>query len=221
MKKVILFIAACFIAGMATAQNSRLEKSIKTKTELKEKASKTAKKEAKRMKKEGWKVTAGALPLEKQLDRSYIYELDLDDEMNPLYIIGQGRSIGGSYDAAHIQAMELARIEIAGKIGSEATGLIDNLVGTKQLDNEEAESMVTTMEEWKTIVSQKLGRVTIAVDCFRELSDKNKEVQIRLVTSEAQVRKIARDTIREKLEKELKARGKEMSEELKQLLSAK
>ena len=96
-------------------------------SKMNEKASKDARKEAKELKKQGWLTTPGALPLEKQLDRSYQYQYATDDDMNDLWLSGNGQSVGEAYDAAKMQATEVARLELASKISTECTGLIDNL----------------------------------------------------------------------------------------------
>ncbi len=200
---------------MSAQGQTKKEKAKQAKLELKEKASKTARKEAKRFMKEGWAVSPGALPMEKQLDRSYMFEMDVDDDLNPRYVIGEGRSIGENFDAANIQATELARMQLAGKIGSEATALVDNLVANKQLAQDQAASITTTMVESKTIFSQKLGRVQVALSLNRVLKNGNKEVLVRLVAKESSIKEIAKQAIRDELEKD----GKELSEELKTILS--
>ena len=199
-----------------TAQNLKKEKMKYTKTELKAKVTKTAKKEAKRLKKAGWVISPGALPLEKQLDRSYMYELDIDEEMNPNYVMGEGQSIGENYDAAKMQAMELARQQIAGKIESETTTLIDNLVGNKQLSAEEAATVTTLLSEGKTIFSQKIGRILPAVECYRTLKNNNKEVLVRLAVKESSIRDVVKGYLRDEMEK----KGAKMSDQLDKILSS-
>ena len=58
----------------------RKEISKFTKEQLREKVSKSTQKEAKKLQKEGWKVAPGSLPLDKQLERAYQmqYEIDTD-----------------------------------------------------------------------------------------------------------------------------------------------
>ena len=67
LKVFTLLMALCLSTTVVMAQNTKKEKAKQAKAELKEKASKAARKEAKRLTKEGWRVAAGALPLEKQL----------------------------------------------------------------------------------------------------------------------------------------------------------
>ena len=212
--KLISIVLIVSMSTTAMAQSSSKDKQAKA--ELNEKASKAARKAAKEFKKEGWQVSPGALPLEKQLDRAFMYELEVDDDMNPVHVVAEGRSIGENYDAAKIQAAELARLQIAGKIGSETTAMVDNLVANKQLTSEQAATVTTTMMESKSIFSQKLGRLQTVVECYRVLKNKNKEVLVRLVTKEAQVQSIAKEAIRAELEK----KGVQLSDELKGKLSA-
>ena len=217
LKVFTLLMALCLSTTVVMAQNTKKEKAKQAKAELKEKASKAARKEAKRLTKEGWRVAAGALPLEKQLDRSFQFELDVDDDMNPLYVQGEGRSTASSYDAAKLQAIEVARQQLVSKISSETTAMVDNLVANKQLEADQAASITTTMSEGKTIFSQKLGRVLTVLEIEREIANKNKEVEVRVFTKQSEVEKIARDAIRETLEQ----KGMQMSEELKDIMSKK
>lgn len=205
------------IAQTAWAQSVNSAQLKQLNQNLKEKSTKEARKEAKKLKKEGWVVSPGALPLEKQLDRSYFTLMETDEDQNPVYITGEGQSVGENYDAAKMQAMELARQQIASKIGSETTALIDNLVGNKQLGAEEAATVTTLLSEGKTIISQKLGRVVPVVECYRTLKNNNKEVMVRLATKESTIREVMKDYLRGEMEK----KGAKMSDQLDELLSKK
>ena len=212
--KVILVLIMVSLSLNGMAQSAYQAMKERAKAELKEKSSKEARKEAKRLKKEGWTISPGARPLVTQLERSYAYELERDEDMTPVYIMGEGMSIGESYDAAKMQAMELARQQIAGKIESETTTLIDNLVGNKQLPQEEASSVTTLLAEGKTIVSQKMGRILPVLECFRTLKNKNKEVMVRIAIKDASVREVLKGYVREEMEK----KGAKMSDQLDKLL---
>ena len=209
--KFLAVLALLSFSMNTMAQNAMQAKLKETKAALKEKASKDAKDEAKRMKKEGWTVSPGALPLEKQIDRYYAYIEQTDDELNPLYYTGEGRATAENYAAAHMQATELARLNLASSIGTEATGIIDNMIANKMLADDQAASITTYISENKTIFSQKLGRVQTPLVATRQLKNKNKEVMKRMVAKVSSVHEIAKDAIRSQLETE----GKELSEELK------
>jgi len=212
--KTMKFLAVLVMLSLpmgVSAQNALQKKVKENKAALKEKASKDAKKEAKRLQKEGWTVSPGGHPLEKQVDRLYMFLEDYDDDMEPVYVDGEGRSIAENFAAAQIQATELARMNIASKISSEATGIVDNMVANKMLADDQAASITTTLVENKSIFSQKLGRVQTPLTVTRELKNKNKEVMVRMVTKVSSIKEIAKEAVRAELEKE----GKELSEELK------
>ena len=212
--KTMKFLAVLVMLSLSmgvSAQNALQRKLKENKAALKEKASKDAKKEAKRYQKEGWEVMPGGLPMEKQCDRLFMFLDDFDDDMNPLYIDGTGSSVAENMSAAQIQATELARMELASKIGSEVTGIVDNMVANKMLADDQAASITTTLTESKSIFSQKLGRVQTPLVLQRVLKNKNKEVLVRMVAKKSAIDEIAKEAIRAELEKE----GKELSEELK------
>ena len=135
---VCTFVILCLSANM-TAQTTkdvrkeRQEMRKVSKSELNEKASKAARKDAKKLTKEGWITAPGALPLEKQLDKSYMMQMEYDDDMYPKYLMGEAMSIGENYDAAKMQALELAKQNLAGQIQTEVTALIENSVANQQL----------------------------------------------------------------------------------------
>ena len=195
-------------------QKERKELVKATKAELNSKATKTARKEAKRLKKEGWRTTPGALPIEKQLDKSYQMLYEYDESMYPKYVMGEALSIGGNYDAAKMQALELAKQNLAGQIQTEVTALIENTVANEQLQGEEAESITRSVLASKNLISQSLGRTIPVIEVYRTLANKNKEVMVRIAYSGDQAKKIAKEAIR----KELEQRGDNLHNKLDELL---
>ena len=210
MKRIVTFLALCLLVGTVSMsaqdykQQTKARKEIQkqSKKDLNEKASKAARKEAKELKKQGWTTTPGQLPLEKQLDKSYLMQMEYDENGYPRYIMGEAMSIGENYDAAKMQAQELARLNLAGQIQSEVTGLVENALANKQLSAEEAVSVTKTIEVAKSLISQKLGRMIYVVECYRTLKNKNKEVLVRVAYNSAMAHAAAKDALREKLEGE-------------------
>ena len=222
MKKM-LFIGAllAIFCGNATAQSAkeiakeRRELIKSSKKELDEKASKEARKEAKKLKKDGWQITPGALPLEKQLDKSYVMQYEYDEDLFPKYIMSEAMSIGSSYDAAKMQALELAKQNLAGKIQTEVTALIENSVANEQLEAEQAESITKSITTSKSLISQSIGRTLTVMECYRTLSNKNKEVLVRIAYNSDMAKKAAKKAIRE----DLKKKGDELHKQLDELLN--
>ena len=198
-----------------TKEQIKERKEIKkaSKAELGEKATKTARKEAKRLAKEGWTTTPGALPLEKQLDKS-LMQMEYDENMFPKYLMGEAMSIGENYDAARLQAMELAKQSLAGQIQTEVTALIENTVSNKQLAAEEAASVTQTISAAKNLISQSIGRVLTVVEMYRVLGNKNKEVSLRIAYNAEMAKQAAKKAVRQELEK----KGDDLHKKLDELL---
>lgn len=175
-----------------------------TKKELESKVSKTVKKEAKRLSKEGWQVVPGHLPLEKQLEKLYSVQYEVDEDLNPKYILGEAQSIGENFDAAKFQAIELAKIDLAGQVESEIVGIVETNIGNEQLSPEQASSITSTVAGIKDIVSQKIGRVVTVMEIMRVLPNKNKEVRVMIAynskTAIEQAKQSIRDNMRDKSE---------------------
>ena len=89
--RILVMSVVLSLSMSAMCQTTAQMKSKQAKATLKEKASKDARKEAEKMEKEGWQVSPGALPLEKQLDRAYMYALDIDDDMRVTFGVGIGK----------------------------------------------------------------------------------------------------------------------------------
>lgn len=166
---VCAFAFLCLTANVLaqTAKDIRKERQEirkASKSELNEKATKTARKDAKKLKKEGWTTVPGALPLEKLLDKSYMMQMEYDEDMYPKYLMGEAMSIGENYDAAKMQALELAKQNLAGQIQTEVTALIENSVANEQLANEDATSETQSIMGAKNLISQSIGRTIIVME---------------------------------------------------------
>lgn len=221
MKKMFVctFAILCLSANI-TAQTTkdvrkeRQEMRKASKSELNEKASKDARKEAKKLTKEGWVTVPGALPLEKQLDKSYMMQTEYDEDMYPKYLMGEAMSIGENYDAAKMQALELAKQNLAGLIQTEVTALVENSVANKQLGVEEAASLTQSIMGAKNLISQSIGRTIIVMECYRVKSNKNKEVLVRIAYNGAMAKAAAKRAVQD----ELKDKSEEIHKKLDKIL---
>lgn len=218
-------IAMCLlVAGMGEvcAQTILTKEQIKerkelakqTKKQLSEKASKTARKEAKKLAKEGWTVSPGALPLEKQLDKSYTMQFEYDKDGFPQYIMGEAMSVGGNYDAAKMQALELAKQNLAGQVQSEITALIENTVTNEQLTQSDAATVTRSVLASKNMIAQSIGRIVPVVEIYRVVNGNNREVLVRIAYSQEMAKAAAKAAIK----KDLEARGDALHEKLENLL---
>lgn len=216
-KLTTVFLALAFALsvpafGQLTKEQikERNEISKLSKKDLNSKATKAARKEAKNLKKQGWMVAPGAIPLEKQLDRSYLMQMEYDTDMSPKYIMGEGMSTAENYDAAKFQALELAKQQLASEIQTELAAMIENEVSNRQLGPEQAASITETISKSKSLITQSLGRVLPVVEVYRTLPNRNKEVLVRVAYSMDEARKVTKKAIYE----ELKAKGQGLEKDL-------
>ena len=203
---------AVLCLSMATSVSAQVSKEqIKARKELKkqstkalhEKATKEARKEAKKMKKQGWQTTPGTLPIEKQVDRAFLMQMEYDEDLFPKYLMGEGMSIGENYDGAKMQAIELAKQNLAGQIQTEITTLIENNVANSQITAGEAATVTKSLMAGKSLISQSLGRVLPVIEVYRVVDKKknqNKEVLVRLAYDSQKAKEAAKKATRAGLE---------------------
>lgn len=202
-----------FAQSLKDQRKERQELAKATKKGINEKATKAARKEAKTLSKEGWKTAPGALPLEKQLDKSYLMQYQYDSNGFPEFIMAEGMSIGGNYDAAKMQALELAKQNLAGQIQSEITAIVENTVANEQMDLNDAESVARSVLASKNFISQNIGRIVPIVETYRDVNSK-KEVLVRIAYSQSTAKALARKAITQ----ELDDRGNSLHDKLNELL---
>lgn len=186
-----------------------------SKKALTEKASKDARKEAKRLKKQGWLIAPGALPLDKQLDKSYLMQYEYDENGYQKYLMGEAISTGENYDGAKMQALELAKQNLAAQVQTEITALVENQVANSQLSAEDAATVTKSIMSSKNLISQSIGRTITVMEVFRTLENKNKEVLIRIAYNSEMAKQAAKNAVRKSLESE----SEDLSKDLDKLLN--
>lgn len=195
MKKLttlLLFVLSLVIAT-PNVQAQKLTRDQK-------KATKVIKKEVKKLKKEGWLVAPGNLAMDMQLKESYTKALERDENGYDKFISGEAMTAGENYDAALFQASNLAKLDLAAKIQTEVTELIDTKLANKQLNQKQAASLAESVAASKNLVSQKLGRVIAPVKMYRNLPNGNVEVRTVVYYSHELAMDAMKQTIREDLE---------------------
>lgn len=218
----MIALMAVLMMGTATVSAQTVREIVKdrkvlakaSKNELQKRASKAARKEARKLKKQGWQVAPGALPLEKQLDKSYMMQYEYDEDMFPKYLMGEAMTIGENYDAAKMQALELAKQNLAGQIQTEVTALIENTVANEQMAAEDAASITRSVMASKNLISQSIGRVITVMEVYRTGARKNKELLVRIAYNSEMAKAAAKNAVRQDLEN----KGDELHKKLDELL---
>jgi len=189
-----------FIAGMGNVVQAKNPDRQLTK-QIKKKAAKQARKEAKRFQRKKWFVAPGALPMDKQIQKSWELQYMEDENGYPLYIVATGNSVAETQSAAKLQAMELAKLELAGLVQTNVAALIENSIANSQLNNEEAASVTKTVAASKNIIAQEIGRVITMFEIYKKIN-KNVEASVRIGYNTEIAMETAKKTIRKKLEEE-------------------
>ena len=147
------------------------------------------------------KTTPGTLPLDKQIDKSFLMQMEYDKDMFPKYIMAEGMSTGENYDGAKLQAIELAKQHLAGQIQTEVTALIENSVDNAQLMAADAATVTKTLSGAQNLISQQIGRVIPVVETYRDIKKNgNKEVLVRIAYDSKTAKVAAKNAIRAGLE---------------------
>ena len=154
---------------------------------------------AKQLKKEGWKNAPGTLPLDKQLDNSYAMQQEHTNNFESKYLMGHASSVARTYDVARMQAMELAKMELASMIETTISSETENAITNKQLSTEEAISIVEMVQRTKSQFTQKLGRIIVVMELYRDTKT-GKEVMVRVAYDMNKSKKEAIEAIRDKLD---------------------
>jgi len=198
--KFLLAIAILFSAAnvlMAQQTNKELKKDVSAR------AIRSARVEAKKYKRAGYYVAPGALLLDKQLERAWLRQYETNDKNEAKYIMATGNSVAESQTAGKLQAMETAKLEIAGQINTQIAALIENSIANQQLNNEEAASVTKTVAASKNLIAQEIGLVLPMVEMYKKIG-KNIEVNVRLAYNMATAFDVAKKVIRKSLEEETK-----------------
>lgn len=171
--------------------------------EIKDKAVKEARKEAKRLeKKEGWGVAPGSLPLAKVVESAWMKQYMTDEKGNPKYITADGNGVGQSKSVAEMQAIELAKLQLAGLIQTNVASIVEANIGNAQLAPDDAASVTEVVQAAKNIIATELGYIDPHFKLYRNINN-NTEVQVRLFYDTKQSMEIAKKVVKEELKNKL------------------
>ncbi|GHT32013.1 hypothetical protein AGMMS49574_14770 [Bacteroidia bacterium] len=218
----IVLMAGILIASTGMAQKkltdplkANLAQREVLKKDLKKKAIKQARKEAKTYKKGGYKTFIGGLPLDKQIEGAWIKSVELDGTGAPEYVVAQARVIGGNASAAKMQAMHQSKVELAGLISSNIAALIESSTANNELSQQEAASINNALQASKEFIAADLGRVFNEIEIYKELPNKNVEVLVCLSYNTRQALDIAQKSIKQKMEDKTDALHQKLDKLLK------
>lgn len=222
--KVMMLLAAACVATAMQAQTAselakqQMEQNSVYRKMLDAKPTKSAKKQAKEFKKEGWRVPAGAKSLEQQITESQIYgeALTVDENGSTIkrYMIQAGMQTAGSYNAGFAAARTAAMVELAGMLRTRIVAAMQ-----QKLDNSQSQAITAvTIDKFnqrsKAIVDAELTRSILLLAMYRNTSNNLYEVQVRLAFDKKEL--AAR--LKRQMQKQLEAEGDELEELVDEVL---
>ena len=208
MSKLVLSSAFVLLSLFSFAQKT--DKEIKK--DISDKSIKIARKEAKKLKKDGWDVIPGSLPLDKVLEKSYMKAEEETAKGGKKYIFADGNGVGETKTAAEMQALTFAKLALASQVESNVNALISANLANQQINNEDAASITQIISNSKELISAQLGYVEPAFKIYRiPANPKNTEVQMRIFYDVEQSLQIAKKVIQKELKDKLKINEEQLS----------
>lgn len=248
MKRLALALSLVFTVLMAfqatDAMAQKTRKELMKEREMwrdrvKEKAIKEARREAKELEElGGWQVPPGERPMAKMLEESWtkmeMKKVDYETgEERDAFIWASGNGVASNKTAAQMQAIEMAKVELAGKLQTEVAALVSANVANAQLSSVDAESLTEVVQSAKTITSATLTNVKPVVLLMRTSipkkglkkmpKDKRASAQLKPGMVEVQATLFydlyqADIQVRETIKQTLKEKVKDNEEDLRRLM---
>ncbi|MGM9688842.1 MAG: hypothetical protein ACI3YD_07295 [Alloprevotella sp.] len=222
--KVMMLLAAACVATAMQAQTAselakqQMEQNSVYRKMLDAKPTKSAKKQAKEFKKEGWRVTAGAKSLEQQITESQIYgeALTVDENGATIkrYMIQAGMQTAGSYNAGFAAARTAAMVELAGMLRTRIVAAMQQKLDNSQSQEITAVTIDKFNQRSKAIVDAELTRSILLLAMYRNTSNNLYEVQVRLAFDKKEL--AAR--LKRQMQQQLEAEGDELEELVDEVL---
>ncbi len=216
MKKFIVMAIVALMACTTVSAQSSVELA-KQQRELNDinmkmlnaKPSKDAKKQAKRLRKEGWLVPGSGKSIERQItsDQLLAEELMADDSGNPMrrYIQHSASAVQGTQNAAYAAARTACQVEIAAMIETKIAGALQQKFDGSQSSAINSITVDKFHQRAKGIFDAAITNALPGLNIYRVLPNKNYEVQVTLSFDKKQVAV----QLKRELQKQLEIEGDE------------
>ena len=218
MKKFIyVLLCAIVLTGISTVMSSanaetkktQRERNAEYRKEFDQKASKSARKQAKTLTKEGWKPTGSSKSIEAQLDRAWQYrEPNENGELE--YIVEEGTAIGNTLSAAQAAARYQARLALAKSLESEMGALIEGNLNNSELSDDEVNTLNEMREVNSSFIQQKLKKSLVISEWYRKMPNGKYQVEVSMALRIATLEEEAKAAWLN----DVKARNEEMHKKL-------
>ncbi|MFI3306388.1 MAG: hypothetical protein R3Y68_07745 [Rikenellaceae bacterium] len=187
MKRLVLILAlAIATTSYSYAAKERSTAEVAQK-ELKAKVDKESRKSSKQMTKEGWQTMPGRVTMDKQIERSKLAELSVDDKGCNIYLIGTHKATGGNYSAAKNIATVRAKGELASQLSAHIKRNIMDKNSNKQISADQIQLLDETVSATLESVDIDISGVNNLLEVYREGDDGKCEVMVTLSVKSEQL----------------------------------
>jgi hypothetical protein len=231
---ILTFMLAVLFAAPMSAQMSPKEKrqlerekgyyetqlketEKRTKKLLRKRADRNARKESRKLRKDDYGVFPGSIPMDKQLEYCWMKQLERDDKGMLKYIFADGNGVAGTQTAAEMQAMEAAKLQLAGQISNEINQIVESKIANEQIDRETASTLTKFVAGGKNYIIQSLAYVKPAFKVYREVGKRNLEVAVKMYYSVEEAMIAAEKALEAKARADLEDEADDLIEEINKI----
>lgn len=212
MRKIILMMVMTISASVTFAQSvSELAKQQRALNEinmrlLNMKPSKDARKQEKKLLKQGWLVPAGGKTIAKQITEVQLLgeELMADENGNPVkrYIIRSAQALSGTFNAGVAAARTNAQVELAAMLQTKVAAAMEVKLDNQQTTSITAHTVEKFHERAKSIIDACLTNTNTVLSIYRVTAQKNYEVQVQVAFDKKELSARLKRRIQQELEME-------------------
>lgn len=212
MRKIILMMVMTISASVTFAQSvSELAKQQRALNEinmrlLNMKPSKDARKQEKKLVKQGWLVPAGGKTIAKQITEVQLLGevLMADENGNPVkrYLIRSSQAVSGSFNAGVAAARANAQVEIAAMLQTRVAAAMETKLDNQQTTSITANTVEKFHERAKSIIDACLTNTNTVLSIYRLTPQNNYEVQVQVAFDKKELSARLKRRIQQELEME-------------------
>lgn len=187
--------------------------------EIKSRAVREARKEAKRLeRREKYRVFPGSMPMDKQLERVWMKQYAENPDGSQKYLFADGNGVGNTQTSAEMQAMEAAKLQIAGQISNEINQIIEAKIANEQLSRNDGQSLTKFVAGSKNYIVEHLQYVRPAFKVYREVGRDDLEVFVKMYYNVEEAMEAAERALEAKARAELEEEADMLIDEINTLL---
>ncbi len=212
MKKVIVMMVMAISASVVFAQSAaELAKQQRALNEinmkmLNTKPSKDARKQEKKLVKQGWLVPAGGKTIAKQITEVQLLgeELMADENGNPVkrYILRSAQAVSGTFNTGVATARANAQVELAAMLQTKVAAAMESKLDNQQATSITAHTVEKFHERAKSIIDACLTNTNTVLSIYRVTAQKNYEVQVQVVFDKKELSSRLKRRLQQELEQE-------------------